>query len=314
MTISLETVSFRYPRALRNALDEVTLEVPADQVTAVMGTSGCGKTTLIRIAAGLLQPAGGRVRQGNGRLALVSQGDDLWSHLRAWEHIAIVLDKVDRPSARRMAHDALDRVGLGDVYDRRPHELSGGQARRLSLARALAVRPAWILLDEPLTQLDDPTRAHMHDLIRSVHRETGAGLLLSTHRADDVLGFASRIGILRDGRLVQAGEPVRVYANPVDLHAALLLGPAAIVHGEQAGSRVLADGKVVADGLACGRVVRPEDVALRTDPAGACVVIGKTHERRVVLEMPGPSGLQHLSGVHSDEPVGRVCCLVGSDG
>jgi energy-coupling factor transporter ATP-binding protein EcfA2 len=117
-----------------------------------------------------------------------------------------------------------------DESPRRPHQLSGGEARRLSLARAIAIEPDWLLLDEPLTNLDDPSRASMLALLTDLRRRTGAGVIIATHRAEDALALASRIAIMRNGAIAQHAPPADVYANLIDLHAARLLGPAVELH------------------------------------------------------------------------------------
>ena len=124
-----------------------------------------------------------------------------------------------------------------DESPRRPHQLSGGEARRLSLARAIAIEPDWLLLDEPLTNLDDPSRASMLALLTDLRRRTGAGVIIATHRAEDALALASRIAIMRNGAIAQHAPPADVYANPIDLDAARLLGPAVQIHVDSQGHR-----------------------------------------------------------------------------
>ena len=229
------------------------------------------------------------------------------AHLRAREHVALVLAGSGlRRSERRARADAcLERVGLAGLERRRPHQLSGGEARRLSLARVLAVEPAWILLDEAFSQLDDPTRARMLGLVRAIHERTGAGIVVATHRADDVLGLATTIGVLRQGEIVQLDAAETLYRRPVDLDAALLLGSAAEIEGVEDAGRVRRDGRVVAEGMGAGRIVRPEDVAFVANGEGACTLVGRLPGGRGVVEVPAASGAQTLAGVSCDGEPGE---------
>lgn len=221
------------------------LSVAADEVVAVLGPSGSGKSTLLHAIAGFVQPdrgairIGGRVVAGRGCLvapherdvALVFQHNALWPHLSALQTVAYPLRRrgVSRQVARQEAASLLERVGLSELAQRRPADLSGGEQQRVGLARALARAASLYLFDEPTAALDAPLRAVLQSEIAARRRDTGAAALYSTHDSAEALAVADRVGLLRDGQLVQLDTPTRVYSEPVDLWAARLTGPASLL-------------------------------------------------------------------------------------
>ncbi|ELY4320583.1 aliphatic sulfonates ABC transporter ATP-binding protein [Cronobacter turicensis] len=198
----LEGVTKRYgEKTILNALD---LHVPAGQFVAVVGRSGGGKSTLLRLLAGLETPEGGELRAGNAPLADAREDTRMMfqdARLLPWEK---VLDNVGlglrgdwQPAARR----ALDEVGLADRANDWPAALSGGQKQRVALARALIHRPGLLLLDEPLGALDALTRLEMQELIVSLWREHGFTVLLVTHDVSESVAMAERVLLIEDGKI-----------------------------------------------------------------------------------------------------------------
>ncbi|ADV65858.1 ABC transporter ATP-binding protein [Deinococcus maricopensis] len=194
-------------------LHDLHLHIAPGERVAVVGASGGGKTTLLRVLAGLTPPSHGRVQvaQADGaapRVRVMFQEDRLLPWLRALDNVALGLPRTARPHALAALHG----VGLGARADAYPHELSGGQRQRVALARALAHRPGLLLLDEPFGALDALTRASMHTLLETLLDDTGATTLLITHDLDEALKLADRVLLLRDGRVA---EDVRVpHARP----------------------------------------------------------------------------------------------------
>ena len=239
---------------------EVTLAAEPGDVVAVVGPNGSGKTTLLRALAGLQPLTEGHVRcagrswdETTSRVRLSAQERGvgmvlqdllLFPHLTAVDNVAFGPRSrgSTRSDARRTAHGWLDRLGVGDLADRRPHQLSGGQAQRVAVARALATDPALLLLDEPLAALDvGAAMALRLELARRL-TEYGGVTLLVTHDAIDALTIANRIVVLDEGRVVQEGVPAEVAALPRTAHVARLVGLNVLV-GESRGSRVrLLDG------------------------------------------------------------------------
>jgi ABC-type Fe3+/spermidine/putrescine transport system ATPase subunit len=244
------------------ALRGVSLDVARGEVLALLGPSGSGKSTLLHAVAGFLVPTAGTVRlagttvAGNGRpapperrnLAVVFQNYALWPHLSALDTVAYPARRrgVGRTQARAEARELLELLRIAHLADRRPAELSGGEQQRVGLARALARRASVYLFDEPTAHLDTHVRAVFLEELVVRQRDSGAAAVYATHDAEEALGLADRVALLRDGRLVQVGTPRQVYDEPADLFAARLTGPASVIDAPDGNGRVL-----VRPGWAC---------------------------------------------------------------
>jgi ABC-type Fe3+/spermidine/putrescine transport system ATPase subunit len=230
------------------ALRGVSLAVAPGQVLALLGPSGSGKSTLLHAVAGFLAPARGVVRiagatvAGQGRMlpperrsvGVVFQNHALWPHLSAVDTVAYPARRrgAGRAEARAEALAVLDLFGIAHLAGRRPAELSGGEQQRVGLARALARRAALYLFDEPTAHLDTHLRSLFLDQLVARRREQGAAAVYATHDAEEALGLADRVALLRGGRLVQLGTPDEVYERPVDRFAARLTGPASVLDAD----------------------------------------------------------------------------------
>jgi iron(III) transport system ATP-binding protein len=237
------------------ALRGVTLTVGPGEVLALLGPSGSGKSTLLHAVAGFLAPSagivrlGGRTVSGEGRplppehrdLGVVFQNYALWPHLSALDTVAYPARRrgTGRQAARDEARELLARLGIAHLAHRRPAELSGGEQQRVGLARALARRPSVYLFDEPTAHLDTHVRGVFLEELVARRRESGAAAVYATHDAEEALGLADRVALLREGRVLQIGTPEQVYGEPVDLFAARLTGPAALVDAPDGGRQVL---------------------------------------------------------------------------
>ncbi len=233
-----------YPAA--PVLHGVDLVVPTGALVAVLGSSGCGKTTLLRTIAGFHPVDAGTitldgtpvagdgvdVRPEQRRVGLVPQEGALFGHLDVAANVGFgLLPRRGRHSARRGARVAemLELVGLAGYGRRMPGELSGGQQQRVALARALAPAPALVLLDEPFTALDTGLRAEVREQVLAALRATGATAVLVTHDQQEALGAADVVAVLRTGRVVQAGAPQEVYREPADLGVGTFVGDAVVL-------------------------------------------------------------------------------------
>ncbi len=242
----------------------VSLEVAAGTTTAVVGSSGCGKTTLLRVIAGFESPDTGSVSIAGERVAAqgfsvpshrrnvgyVAQDGALFPHLTVAQNIAYGLGgwlgKGRRRAAAARVVELLDMVALDATYaKRRPHELSGGQQQRVALARALAREPDLMLLDEPFSALDAGLRAATRKAVAGTLREAGVTTILVTHDQEEALSFAGQVAVMRAGAFTQVGAPQTVYAAPVDLFTAAFMGDC-----------VLLDAKINGDSADCvlGRI------------------------------------------------------------
>ena len=301
---------------------DVRLQAGPGDVVAVIGPNGAGKSTLVRALAGLVPLDGGHVAcagqvwdDGRGRstpvphrrVGMVFQGQLLFPHLSALENVAFGPRSrgVRRPAARLSAQGWLDRLGVGELASRRPHELSGGQAQRVAVARALATEPDLLLLDEPLAALDVAVAMSLRlELARHLAAFGGVSVLV-THEALDTLTVANRVVVVDEGRVVQSGTPPEVAQRPQTEHVARLMG-LNVMRGRADGTAVrLPDGtEVVTVTPARGEVnasFPPEAVLLTVErPTGSArnqwrgtvrSVVPHGAAVRVHLDSVGPGGL-----------------------
>jgi sulfate transport system ATP-binding protein len=253
--ISVQSVSKRFGDF--EALGDVSLEVPEGSLTALLGPSGSGKSTLLRIIGGLERPDAGRVvvdgadvtdvppqRRGIG---FVFQHYAAFRHMTVRDNVAFGLKVRKEPKARVRSRtsELLGIVGLAGYADRYPNQLSGGQRQRMALARALAVQPRVLLLDEPFGALDAKVRAELREWLRRLHEEVEVTTLLVTHDQEEAMSIADRIAVMDHARIAQVGAPRELYDQPATAFVASFLGPV---------SR-LGD-----------RLVRPHDIAISVDP------------------------------------------------
>jgi iron(III) transport system ATP-binding protein len=273
-------------------LQGLDLTVPGGALAAVLGPSGCGKTTLLRIVTGFLRADAGTVALGGRTLAgpdvhlpperrhigIVPQEGALFPHLSVARNVAFGLTGPDRGERRRRTEEMLDLVGLAGYGERMPHELSGGQQQRIALARALAPRPALVLLDEPFNALDSALRAGVRADVRAALRATGATALLVTHDQQEALSTADLVAVVRHGRIAQCDTPQELYRRPADPWVAGFVGDAVLLPGTvgNGGSTATTPLGTVAlaepaNGRRTGTVVlRPEQLRLTdTDTAEA---------------------------------------------
>ncbi|MBW4656312.1 MAG: ABC transporter ATP-binding protein [Kaiparowitsia implicata GSE-PSE-MK54-09C] len=218
------------------AVQDLWLDVQAGERIALLGPSGCGKSTTLQLIAGILRPDRGQIWL-NGRslnrvpterreIALVLQKGLLFPHLSVGENVAFGLRMrgVSRAEQVERAIAMLDQVQLSGFENRKPSELSGGQAQRVALARSLVIQPKVLLLDEPLSALDASLRGDMQELILRLQAETGVTLLVVTHDQSESAVMAHRIALMFDGRLRQVDTPEALYQNPVDESVARFFG------------------------------------------------------------------------------------------
>ena len=272
------------------ALDGLDLAVRPGEFLALLGPSGCGKTTALRMLAGFEHPDSGAVLV-DGRditqvpahrrdAGMVFQSYSLFPHLNAVDNVAFGLRMRGVRAAERRcrAAELLELVGLGDKGERFPHQLSGGQQQRIALARALALRPRVLLLDEPLSALDAKVRLSLREEIRRLQQELGITTLFVTHDQEEALSIADRVAVMRAGRLEQCAEPAELYCRPATAFVAEFVGTMSRIPGglkdgtvEVLGQRLPADGEA-ADG-AVDVLVRPENLRVRADEQGGARVV-----------------------------------------
>jgi ABC-type Fe3+/spermidine/putrescine transport system ATPase subunit len=222
--VRLDRVSAAYGRSF--VLRDLSLAVEPGSLTALVGPSGCGKTTVLKVIAGLLAPTTGEVWFGEERMtpiaaetrgiAMVFQKPLLFPHMSVAENVAFGLAMRGMPQAKRRAaaEDALRMVQLDGFADRRPRELSGGQEQRVTLARALVTQPRVLLLDEPLSALDESLRTEMRGLVRQLQRQLAITTLFVTHDQREACEVGDQVAILLDHGIAQIGPPRVFYTDP----------------------------------------------------------------------------------------------------
>ena len=235
MSIRVEGVSKRYGAFV--ALDDVSLEVPAGSLTALLGPSGGGKSTLLRVVAGLEQPDAGRVLIGGADatatparqrgVGFVFQHYAAFKHMTVRDNVGFGLKIRKRPKAevRERVGELLALVQLDGFAERYPSQLSGGQRQRMALARALAVEPEVLLLDEPFGALDATVRKQLRAWLRRLHDEVEVTTVFVTHDQEEAMEVAEQIVVLNTGRVEQVGTPRDLYERPANEFVMSFIGP-----------------------------------------------------------------------------------------
>ncbi len=280
MTIDVQTVGKRFGNF--TALEDVSIKVAEGSLTALLGPSGSGKSTLLRIIAGLEEPDTGtvlinggdvtRARPQDRGIGFVFQHYAPFNHMSVRENVAFGLRirKRPKPEVRARVDELLSLVGLTAWAGQRPAQLSGGQRQRMALARALAVQPRVLLLDEPFGALDANVRAELRLWLRRLHDEQQVTTVLVTHDQEEAMEVSDTIAVMHEGRIEQVGSPREVYDSPTNEFVMGFLGPAVRMAGE---------------------LVRPHDVKLTLVPgdgATEAVVTRVVHlgfEVRVEVEL-----------------------------
>ena len=226
----------------RPAIDGVSFAVPPGEIVVLLGPSGCGKTTTLRCVAGLEHPTGGAIRIAGKTVSspaegilvpprlrdigMVFQSYAVWPHMTVRQNVIYPLKHrgTKGADADKLVADVLELVGLSEYASRPVVALSGGQMQRVALARSLVYRPKLLLLDEPLSNLDAKLRLRLRDDLRRILKQTGMTALYVTHDQAEAVVLGDRIGVMRDGRLLQMAPPAEIYNRPADLFVANFTG------------------------------------------------------------------------------------------
>jgi sulfate transport system ATP-binding protein len=290
MAIEVRDVSKTF--ATTPVLSDVSVDIASGSLTALLGPSGGGKSTLLRIIAGLERPDSGTVTilgedathlpPQRRNVGFVFQHYAAFKHLSVYRNVAFGLEVRRRPKAeiRRRVHELLELVHLDQLADRMPAQLSGGQRQRMALARALAVEPSVLLLDEPFGALDAQVRKELRTWLRRLHDEVHVTTVLVTHDQEEAIEISDEVVVLAGGRVVQTGRPLDLYDAPADEFVMRFLGPVTRVGGA---------------------LVRPHDVEVsrQAEPGARPAVVSRVvrlgFEVRVELQADGAEVLAQLT-------------------
>lgn len=320
MSIEVKNIQKRFGEF--TALDNVSLEFAPGELTALLGPSGCGKTTLLRIIAGLEYPDSGQIlldredasslhaRERN--VGFVFQHYALFRHMSVFENVAFglrVKPRKERPSEaqiKKRVMDLLELVQLDWLADRHPTQLSGGQRQRIALARALAVEPRVLLLDEPFGALDAKVRKELRRWLRRLHDELHVTSIFVTHDQEEALEVADRIVVMNHGRVEQSGTPQAVYDHPATPFVYGFLGNVNLFHGRLQGEH-----------LALGDHLLPAADGVLRDAAleGDATAYVRPHDLEVARHAPGAEGIVvQLRRAHAIGPLAQLELQRGDSG
>ncbi|HUA89926.1 MAG TPA: ABC transporter ATP-binding protein [Steroidobacteraceae bacterium] len=278
------------------AVDNISLSIFKGEMFALVGSSGCGKTTLLRMLAGFAHPTSGRILIDGADMGAVPpherpvnmmfQSYALFPHMTVESNVGYGLRrlKLDAATRRQRVQEALDMVQLGALGKRKPHQLSGGQRQRVALARALIRRPKVLLLDEPLSALDKKLREQTQFELMDLQYKLGITFIVVTHDQDEAMALASRIAVMDKGQVVQVGTPAQIYEFPRSRFVADFVGTTNFFEGtvsacetglvrvqcaEAGGELLVDDAGQVSVGQRVWVALRPEKVRLGKEPSSA---------------------------------------------
>ncbi len=300
--ISISNVSKHFGPVV--AVDNINITISSGEFFSLLGSSGCGKTTLLRMLAGFETPTSGEVYIDDMAMSevpphlrptnMVFQNYAIFPHLTVRGNIAYGLrkDKLDKTEMGRRVDEALEMVKLPGFGDRRSNELSGGQRQRVALARALIKRPKVLLLDEPLGALDKKLRENMQIELRALQQTVGITFIFVTHDQEEALTLSDRIAVMSEGKALQVASPKELYNCPVSVEVADFIGQMNFVDATVVG---VEDGRVVLDAASLGRIQVPisGDFASK----GTQVVVAIRPEMLSLSTERGPEGGNAMQGI-----------------
>ena len=251
MSLSVKGLNVSYGK--NHILKDINLEIESGEFVSILGKSGCGKTTLIKSIAGLLETDNGDIGIFDKNVAglppekrqtvIVFQDLRLFPHMNVEDNIAFAmkLKKMDRAVIKEKVEKLLDQVRLSGYEKRKVSRLSGGQMQRVALARALGAEPKLLLLDEPFASLDEDLRKEMGELVRRLHRENSITTIMITHDKEEAMELSDRLALMEEGRILAFDSPERLYNSPKDIKTAAMLGDVNFFKGQVDGSTFTSD-------------------------------------------------------------------------
>ncbi|HEX7035653.1 MAG TPA: ABC transporter ATP-binding protein [Pseudomonadales bacterium] len=317
--LRIERVSKRFGDFV--AVDDVSLDVYEREFFSLLGGSGCGKTTLLRMLAGLETPTAGRIFIDGQDMTrtppyerpvnMMFQSYALFPHMNVWSNVAFGLrqDRVPKAEVAVRVEEALALVELGGFAKRRPDALSGGQRQRVALARALVKRPKLLLLDEPLAALDKKLRERTQLELARIQERVGITFVMVTHDQEEAMNLSSRIAVMRDGRFEQVGTPREIYETPANRFVAGFIGSVNLLEcapGDRPGrlhatavdaTLELGEARPTVGAETLWVAIRPEKIRLQRQPPDAPAggtAVNAVHGRIDAITYLGPHSTYHV--------------------
>jgi len=243
------SVSKLYPGERISGVSKISITIQQGKITAIIGESGSGKSTLLRLLYGLLSPDEGKVHfkgeriwgpvekliPGHDAMKMVTQHtDDMNMFAKVWDNVAVLLPNINLKSKEEKVAQALSLLNMESLAESRVIDLSGGERQRVALARAIITRPEVLLLDEPFNQVDTSFREDLQQDIRQIVKETGLTVIMVSHDPSEILSMADELFVMKDGKILESGEPVALYNEPKNLYTAKLLANCNVLDKDKA--------------------------------------------------------------------------------
>ncbi|WP_411954168.1 ABC transporter ATP-binding protein [Alkalibacillus sp. S2W] len=227
MFVHIRNLSFKYRQTTEQTINDFNLTIDQGEIISILGESGSGKSTILRLIAGLEMPTNGNIMVGDHcmcsnsqftqpekrGIGMVFQDYALFPHMTVQDNVKFGLQKWSRKDKKQRVHEVLELVGLEDYHKRYPFELSGGQQQRVALARALAPKPKLLLFDEPFSNLDADLQIRIREELRRIIKAAGVTSIFVTHDQDDSQALADRIVVLREGEIAETGTPENIFGT-----------------------------------------------------------------------------------------------------
>ncbi len=236
--LTVKNISYQYRDQAKKALNNINFRVDQGDILAIVGESGGGKSTLIKLIYGILDATEGTVHfkdfqilgpkfnlvPGHDDIKYLSQHLELVNYATVYDNVGKYISNIDNEFKKNRVETILESVGLLDVKHKIPKDLSGGQKQRVALARAIAKTPQLLILDEPFANIDTILKYELRDNLFELFKKLNISIIFSTHDLQDALGFADKLLVIKGGEVVQFGKPISIYNSPVNLYVAQLFG------------------------------------------------------------------------------------------